>query len=329
MRKALIVGIDHYEALTPLTGCVRDAYEVNGVLERHADGSLNFATPKLLTASSSTDAVSRGQLRDAIEQLFADDAEIALFYFAGHGDIDSTGGFIATSESDRADEGVPLHDILAFANDSPARNKVIVLDSCFSGIAAETRTAKVSEIADGTVILTASTKNQYADEGLGGTGGLFTNLFVDALHGSAADLVGNVSPGSVYAHVDQSLGTWDQRPVFKTNVTSFVSLRQCHPPIALNELLMLATLFPDPQHQFPVDPSFEPDRSQDQLDDPDIPNPDPANTATFKILQNQAKVNLVRPVDAEHMYFAAMNSTAVELTVLGQHYWRLAKHDLI
>jgi len=41
---------------------------------------------------------------------------------------------------------------------------------------------------------------------------------VDALGGAAANLVGDVTPGSVYAHIDQSLGPWAQRPVFKTNV---------------------------------------------------------------------------------------------------------------
>ena len=45
--------------------------------------------------------------------------------------------------------------------------------------------------------------------------------------------VGDITPGSVYAHIDQSLGPWAQRPVFKTNVKTFVSLRKTEPPIAL------------------------------------------------------------------------------------------------
>jgi len=35
---------------------------------------------------------------------------------------------------------------------------------------------------------------------------VFTGLLVDALSGGAANLVGDVTPGSVYAHIDQSLG---------------------------------------------------------------------------------------------------------------------------
>jgi len=59
------------------------------------------------------------------------------------------------------------------------------------------------------------------------------------------------------------------------------------------------------------------------------PPPAPAKTADFAVLQNLVKVNLVRPVDAKHMWHAAMESKACELTVLGQHYWNLAKKDLI
>ncbi len=46
MRKALIVGINHYDHLEPLSGCVNDALAVKAVLERHADGTLNFPAPQ-------------------------------------------------------------------------------------------------------------------------------------------------------------------------------------------------------------------------------------------------------------------------------------------
>lgn len=52
MRKALIVGIDHYEHVGTLSGCVNDAHAVEAVLERHADGTLNFAAPNVLTGGS-------------------------------------------------------------------------------------------------------------------------------------------------------------------------------------------------------------------------------------------------------------------------------------
>ena len=37
--------------------------------------------------------------------------------------------------------------------------------------------------------------------------------------------LGDVTPGSIYAYIDRSLGGWEQRPVFKANIKRFVSLR--------------------------------------------------------------------------------------------------------
>jgi len=53
-------------------------------------------------------------------------------------------------------------------------------------------------------------------------------------------------------------------PVFKTNVKTFVSLRKATPPISLEDLQALARHFPAPGYRFPLDPSFEPERSSDE-----------------------------------------------------------------
>ena len=131
------------------------------------------------------------------------------------------------------------------ANSSKAKNKVIILDSCHGGIAGTSALSQnIAEISDGVTILTASTADQYAMETPGGGSGVFTSLFVDALSGAAANLVGAITPGSVYAHIDQSLGPWAQRPVFKTNVKTFISLREATAPIELAELQQLTDIFP-------------------------------------------------------------------------------------
>ena len=331
MRKALIIGIDYYHDLTSLTGCVNDANAVASVLGRHANETTNFTTPKVLTGTAAHDAVNRDVLRNSIEALFQDDFEIALLYFAGHGYVDETGGFLCGSDCKNGHDGLALGEVMAFARLSPAKNKIIILDSCHGGIAGNRPGGGgIAEICEGMTLLTASTENQYSFEGGNGAPGVFTNLLVDALNGAAANLVGDVTPGSVYAHIDQSLGPWGgQRPVFKTNVKSFVSLRKATPPIALAELLQLATHFPQPGYKFQLDPSFEKERSKEQREDPNMPAPDFANTAVFTVLQNYVKVNLVRPVGAPHMWHAAMESKSCELTVLGEHYRTLVAKDLI
>jgi hypothetical protein len=330
MRKALIVGIDHYTHIKPLSGCVNDAHAVKAILERHADGTVNFVTPRILTGTGPADMVERGTLKDAVRELFVDDADIALLYFAGHGYIEDTGGFLCGGDCKTGDDGFSLAELMTLASKSKAKNKVIILDSCYSGVVGNRPADQgVAEIKEGMTILTASTAEQYAMEVPGGGAGVFTHLFVDALGGAAANLVGDVTPGSVYAHIDQSLGPWAQRPVFKTNVKTFVSLRKATPPIPLVDLQALATHFPQAGYEFKLDPAYEPERSEEQRKDPNIPPPDPKKNAVFAVLQKYVKVNLVRPVGAPHMWHAAIQSKSCKLTVLGEHYRELVAKKLI
>lgn len=324
MRIALIVGINHYEHGGSLHGCVNDAHEVKAVLERHDGGAVNFDC-RLLTGTGPAESVSRGTLKDQIEQLFKVDADIALLYFAGHGHIEATGGYLLASDSRRGDEGVSLSEVLTFANNSPAKNKIIILDSCHSGIAGTSpNVEQLTSLTEGLTVLTASTKDQYATEENGR--GVFTTLLVDALNGSAANLTGDITPGSVYAHIDQSLGAWEQRPVFKTNVKQFVSLRKSAPAISIDELRRINEFFPTPGYFFKLDPTFEPEtKGRDE----GMPRPDPENTRIFAILQRFNRLNLLVPVDAPHMWNAAMESKSCRLTALGEHYRRLVQNNRI
>ena len=206
---------------------------------------------------------------------------------------------------------------------------MIILDSCHSGVAGGSALQqKIAEISDGVTILTASTAEQYATEENGA--GVFTNLLVDALGGAAGNLVGDVTPGGVYAHVDQSLGPWAQRPVFKTNVNRFVSLRKVQPPLELTDLRRISELFPTPGHHFQLDPTYEPERHESWAQDPQgVPAPISEHNEIFSVLQKYNRVGLVVPEDAPHMWHAAMESKTVRLTVLGEHYRQLAEKGLI
>lgn len=324
MRIALIVGINYYQYSAPLYGCVDDAQAVQAVLERHGDGSVNFDC-SLVTGTNAACRVDRHMIKDKVAELFKNRAEIALFYFAGHGHIEETGGYLLTTDSRRGDEGLSLSDVLTLANASPARNKLVVLDSCHSGIAGTPPAAgNLASLSEGLTLLTASTADQYATEENGR--GVFTTLLVDALQGGAANLTGDITPGSVYAHVDQSLGAWEQRPVFKTNVREFVSLRRVPQPIQLEDLRRITEFFPAPGFVFQLDPTFEPELKGR---DPGMPAPLPENTKKFSILQRYNRLNLVVPVGAQHMWHAAMQNKSCKLTLLGEHYRRLAEKKRI
>lgn len=324
MRMALVVGINYYDHGPSLHGCVDDAHAVKAVLARHGDGSVNFDC-KMYTGTGKNDKVSRSCLKDSVEQLFKQPHEVALFYFAGHGHIEATGGYLLASDSQRGDEGLSLNDVLTLANKSPSQNKVIILDSCHSGIAGTPPTYDgLASLAEGLTVLSASTADQYAVENNGG--GVFTSLLVDALHGGAASLTGDITPGSLYAYVDQSLGGWEQRPVFKTNVKQFVSLRKVQPPIELEDLRRITEFFPQSGCEFNLNPTFEPSMKGRDIE---MPLPVPENTRKFAILQRYNRLNLVVPVSVSNMWDAAMESKSCRLTVLGEHYRRLVENDRI
>lgn len=322
MRKALCVGIDCYKNADDLHGCVNDANAVKAALERNGDGTLNFDT-KLLCATSEASYVTRSNLKDALQALFQDDSEIAVFYYAGHGAFDSLGGYLCTSEIKRADEGLSLNDLMEIVAQSPARNKVIILDSCHSGLAAtSTQMQNYSILHNGTTILAACDEKQYSSEEHGH--GVFTSLLIEALYGGAMNLLGDVSPGSIYSYIDRSLGAWEQRPVFKANIKTFVSLRKNSPQIPINELQKITSIFPSPYTEFALDPTYEPDKHE-----ADIKDVNKEHESIFATLQKYVKLNLVVPVGAEHMYYAAIQHKSCKLTAQGQHYWNLVHKNKI
>lgn len=322
MRKALCVGIDSYLNVSNLHGCVNDANKVNSALQRNGDGTLNFNT-KIMCATSEDSYISRGELKDAIQNLFDGDSEIAVFYYAGHGSFDATGGYLCTSEVSRADDGLSLNELMAIVAQSNAKNKIIILDSCHSGFAA-TRTdmQNYSLLHNGTTILAACEENQYSSEENGS--GVFTSLLIEALYGGAMNLLGEVSPGSIYSYIDRSLGAWEQRPIFKANIRTFVSLRKNTPPIEINELRRITDIFHTPFDEYPLDPTYEHDKHE-----ADTTEKNEEHEEIFALLQKYVKLNLVTPVGAEHMYYAAINRKSCKLTVQGQHYWNLVSKNTI
>jgi hypothetical protein len=325
MRKALIIGIDKYPTL-PLSGCENDAATMASILERNGDGSPNFDV-KLISSDSET--VTSEMILDALNELFSGDAETALFYFAGHGILDpiTNSGYIVSQDGKRGSWGVSLSELLSLANKAAPRiaSTVIILDSCNSGFAGEVvglNADNISAIGTGVTILTACHRGQTAVEENGH--GLFTTMLFDALSGGSADVLGRITPASVYSHIDQTLGSWDQRPIYKANVQTFVVLRHIAPKIPHEVLRRLPTYFPNPTDQFALDPSYEPDRNNIPEELKHIPV-NPENARTFGELQLCNRHGLVVPVDAPHMYYAAIDSKSCKLTALGAHYRRMAE----
>lgn len=325
MKKALVIGIDAYPS-SPLTGCVNDAVAIANTLEKNGDGSPNFSVRLL---SSNDVEVSTAVLSQEVANLFNGDADTALLFFAGHGIInpDTNAGYIVSQNGAKGAWGMSLSEILGLANAAYPRIKstVIILDCCHSGFAGEVPAlgnAQIAAIGSGVTILTACHRDGVAAEANGR--GLFTDILLDGLSGSSADICGRITPASVYSHVDQTLGPWEQRPIYKANVQTFITLRRVAPKIPLEVLRRLPEYFPDAASTFNLNPSFEPDRENVPDEFKGIPV-NLENVRIFKELQTCNRHGVVVPVNAEHMYYAAINSTGCRLTALGAHYRKLAE----
>lgn len=319
MRRALCVGIDEY-VFGQLNGCVNDAQRMATVLSKHQDGRPNFDCREIIAPQGGAqDTVTRPILREQLNILFRDPVDVALFHFSGHGTINNLDGYLVTQDAQNYDEGVAMGDILKLANDSEAQEVVILLDCCHSGALGNAPAVDNSKaiLREGISILTAGRRDQPSVE-VGG-GGLFTSLVIDALEGGAADILGAVSAPSIYAYVEAALGAWDQRPLFKSHVSSVLELRNCTPPIDRAILRRLPEYFPLPAEDKELDPTYE--STSDSAD--------PSHVACFLDLQALNRLYLVVPVDELHMYDAAMKSTACRLTPTGRYYWRLAKDGRI
>lgn len=322
-RKALVIGIDKYPSTYALNGCVNDAGSVYNLLKEHGDGGENFDV-KLLV-----DTADKKELKDAMIRLFKPKSEIALLYFAGHGMHDFFGYHLVAPDFKQHDLGVPMSQLYTIIRKSGAKNKIVILDCCHAAGAEDEfkTTGMATYLYEGVTILASSKHDEGAIEVNGH--GVFTNLLIAALNGGAADLSGNITPGGIYAFIDKALGEGQQRPVFKTNTSEFVSLRKVVPQVSETILQSLPDLFSTPQENCLLNPSYEKTNNPKKKHIYQKPYAVKRNILKFKQLQKLQSIGLVVPVGEEHMYYAAMKSKACKLTPLGQHYWRLAKEGKI
>ncbi len=321
-RKALIVGIDSYDNFAALPSCARDADDVEARLSRNVDASTNYECLRRPTGRGQR--LTRAQLRSALTELFRCTGDVA-FYFSGHGAVTESGGWLATSDASEGDLGVSMDEVLALANAAAPRPNdiLIILDCCYSGAfgnpgAFGVGQRQLATLRENITVIAASLPNEPALAGVGLS--KFTSVVVDALDGGAGDHLGFVTASSIYAYAERRFGAWDQRPIFKSNITEVSIVRRCAPLIELHRLRKLPELFPNPHYQFQLDPGYEPQDEEGSL--PLVYDQDKFEKG--RLLKEFRNVGLVRAtILGEDFYFAAKASHTVELTLRGIEYWYL------
>jgi hypothetical protein len=320
-KKALLIGIDEYESFRELSGCVADATKVCDLLRQNEDESANYDCRLLTNPGSAT--ITRAALRAEWRNLFRNFSGDVLFYFSGHGAPSDTGGLLVTQDGTSAEPGLAMSELLQQASQSSAREIIIMLDCCFAGDMGDISYTQLPgaspqvQLRQGMTILAAAGSKEYAREE--GGHGVFTSLMLQALAGGAADIRGHISTASIYTYVEQVLGPWDQRPLYKSYVNSLGSIRRCRPQVADNLIRQLLKLFPTPEARYKLGPQYEFTHESADRKSVEIFN-------QFKLLRDGG---MLRTVGGMDLYFTALNSGLVELTPLGRFYWWLASKKRI
>lgn len=315
MKKALLIGINAYDEFSDLDGCVADAKRMYDVLRRHEEGNDSNYECRLFT-SSKEKHLDRQFLNQKWNELFEDFRGDVLFYYSGHGAETKTGNQIATQDGSFTIPGLAMDELLTLANGSPANEITLILDCCYAGALGDPAIlGGKGFIREGLTILAASRPKGLAKEIEGH--GVFTDLVISALTGGAADVRGFVSAASVYAYVDQALGAWDQRPIYKSYASRITHLRRCKPQVSDDVLRQLPILFTSESASHRLNPSYEHTHKSRKKENVEIFN-------KFKLLRD---ARLLCSIGGEDLFYAALKSKPVKLTPLGQFYWRLAKHD--
>ncbi|MEP3889012.1 MAG: caspase family protein [Hellea sp.] len=371
-KKALVIGINNYDGLTPggeigeLENAVQDAITIAALLDRHHSKDDNFAVKKIFVDRHNdydektiqpVDEFTTAEFYHEINWLFSGHYESVVLYFAGHGyrDALTQNDYLITTDGTYPNYGVQLDYVLNKANNAfpNIHNCTIILDCCHSGAIGEERLLgqNISVVGRGVTILAACQASQLAGDGAIGTNGVFTGMLRDGLLGQAGDIFGRVTPASLYNLVDQRLSPLEQRPVYKANISSFVSLRQAKERIKKNEVRHLIGLFENHDDNYPLGPEHERevDRGNFAEDYKDIPC-DKEKFKTYRKLQAAFRLSLIEPTVPDSkpelwdeksenaawppppdgsfsMWHAAMYQTGCQLTDYGKRYWDLVQND--
>lgn len=199
---------------------------------------------------------------------------------------------------------------MELVNKSPAKYKVVILDSCYAGSMGKISMASdFSELGDGVTIMTACRENEESSM-KPGEGSFFTSTLCSAMNGAAANLLGQITLNSLYTYADSFFGPGEQRPMFKANTAESVFIRSVIPKVPISVICRTLILFPADDAQYALDPSYEFTNTPDSIHLHHEPWATPDHVAILKDLQQLESIGLVVPSEKEHMYEAAMQSSA-------------------
>ncbi|MBU6229644.1 MAG: caspase family protein [Cyanobacteria bacterium REEB459] len=236
-RDALVVGINHYQTLPALRAAAADAEAVARCLESFGDCRV-FRLPEAIRDQKPVinpqAGVTAVMLEAALIRLFKPTGktipETAIFYYSGHGLQRHAGiqeGYLATSDANPATGhyGLSLYWLRRLLQESPVRQRVLLLDCCNSGELFNILEADPGARA-GTdrLFMAACREYEPAYEALDGRHSVFTQALLTGLNPHIAE-GGLVNSHALTNAVNRSLKGELQQPLFESSGTEIVLTR--------------------------------------------------------------------------------------------------------
>ena len=249
-RDALVVGISTYQCLPSLNAPSHDAEAIAQRLQ--TDGDFRVARmPEIVQAGQSRigfkTQVTVAELEAALVKLFKPKGtnvpQTALFYFSGHGlqkDAGVQEGFLATSDANPSAGfyGLSLFWLRRLLQESPVRQRIVLLDCCHSGELLNFLEADPGA-RSGTdrLFMAASREYEAAYESMIGKYSVFTQALLEGLDPTRV-VNGTVTNYALTDWVSNALKREMQQPLFENSGSEILLTRgQGAPTIVKTELV--------------------------------------------------------------------------------------------
>lgn len=236
-RDALVVGVNTYRYLPGLQAPGVDAEAIASALQTYGEFRVH-RLPEVIQAGKpqigKATAITLRDLETALVNLFkpkgSNIPQTALFYFSGHGIQHEAGirqGYLAVSDSqpDTGFYGLSLFWLRRLLQESPVRQRIVILDCCHSGEILNFLEADPGASA-GTdrLFMAASREYESAYESLDSSYSVFTQALLEGLDPRHSK-TGRVNNHDLTAWVSNRLKGEIQQPLFESSGSEIILTR--------------------------------------------------------------------------------------------------------
>jgi hypothetical protein len=234
---AVVVGVNEYDDKMnygTLKVCVKDAQAISKCL---IDSGYSAERIRLLT-DETNQLPTKSNILEALKAIAnaANEEDLLVFYYSGHGDIDLVENepYLVAKDGRLMilpDTAVSVDRLKKIMEGSQARAKVIILDACHSGAKipgkgpkkmSEDFIQRVFDKAEGLAIIASCKQNEFSYEWHKNSQSVFTHYLLDGLNGNA-DRDGKkfVTVQDINRHVSNGVRLWasqnnvNQTPTFE------------------------------------------------------------------------------------------------------------------